>query len=150
MEDSLGNSWRLTFFGSLFSLEGMSVSCSNTEVELSLLWLLVYEEDFKDDGITPTVSGVSGIFAVAFVGSSLLDKYFAMIFCRHTSRFPENAFQVASSSTSGWFEPDHRHSVPRDSALDRDEGSEGSGPRWISHLEPSSEGFMYQGCQEWI
>ena len=45
MEDSLGNSWRLTFFGSLFSLEGMSVSCSNTEVELSLLWLLVYEDE---------------------------------------------------------------------------------------------------------
>ena len=110
----------------------------------------VYEEDFKNDGITPTVSGFAGIFAVGFVGSSLPDKYFAMIFCRHTSWFPENAFQVASSSTSGWCEPDQSHSVPEDSALDRDEGSEGSGPRRISHLGPSSEGFMYQGCQERI
>lgn len=110
----------------------------------------VYEEDFKNDGITPTVSGFADIFAVGFVGSSLPDKYFAMIFCRHTSWFPENAFQVASSSTSGWCEPDQSHSVPEDSALDRDEGSEGSGPRRISHLGPSSEGFMYQGCQERI
>lgn len=110
----------------------------------------VYEEDFKNDGITPTVSSFSGIFAVEFVGSSLPDKYFAMIFCRHTGRFPENAFQVASSSTSGWLEPDHSHSVPRDSALGQDEGPGGSGPRWIGHLGPSSEGFMYQGCQEWI
>lgn len=86
------------------------------------------------------MSGFSGVFAVGFLGSSLLDKYFAIIFSKHRSQFSKKAFQVALSSTSGQFEPDHRHSVPEDSSLDQGGVLQGSGPRGIGHL-PSTEGL---------
>ena len=42
------------------------------------------------------------MFASGFLGCSLLDKYFEMIFSRLTSQFSKNAFQVAASRDRVW------------------------------------------------
>lgn len=42
------------------------------------------------------------MFASGFLGCSLRDKYFEMIFSRLTSQFSKNAFQVAASRDRVW------------------------------------------------
>lgn len=142
MEDSLRTSCQLAFFGFSFSWQERSVSrfiqkLNSPHCGFFLLW-----EGFWDDGITPPpVSGFSGIFAVGLLGCSLLDKYLEMIFSRHMSQFSKNAFQVASSSTSGWCEPDCSPSVPQAYALDPGTVRQSSGSRATGQLGPSTEGL---------
>lgn len=149
MAESLETVFLLTFFGSSFSWEGMSVSHCITEAGLSPLWLLPSMRRILRWWHPSSHSfRLFWQFASVFLGCSFLDKYFEIIFSRLTSRFSKNAFQVASSSISGRLEPGRSLSVPEAHAVNQLGALQGPGPSGIGQLGLTNGGLMYQGYLE--